>query len=301
MRRDLTVSIITPSYNQGGFIEDAICSVQGQSYPHIEHIIVDGGSTDATLTILRQYRQQDSLRWISEPDQGMYDAINKGLRLAKGDIIAYLNCDDFYLPWSVELAVERLASASIVFGDLIRLDEERAKASPLFSWPFVLDFYRQFGFLSQPTVFLRRHVFERVGLFDQVNFGLIADCDYWLRCVNAGFLPSKIWEFLAIEREHQGMQRATKAKQLSDEIFRLRSRYSRPAKLRYASYRVLNNLFVRIMLVSYAGNFPAPHWYRTKEMGFFKSDFRDFLRELIRPGLPRSGVACDLAALRWMR
>ncbi len=92
------VSIVTPSLNQGGFIEDCIRSVKNQSYKNIEHIIVDGGSTDATINILKKYEGTYNMIWLSEPDNGMYDAINKGFKLSKGEIMAWINADDMYLP-----------------------------------------------------------------------------------------------------------------------------------------------------------------------------------------------------------
>lgn len=89
------ISIVTPSFNYGKFIEDAILSVYYQDYPNYEHIIVDGGSTDNTLETLRRYPH---LRWVSEPDQGQADALNKGFRMASGELIAWLNADDYFLP-----------------------------------------------------------------------------------------------------------------------------------------------------------------------------------------------------------
>ena len=101
------VSIITPSYNRARFIEETILSIQEQSYPRIEHIVVDGGSSDGTLQILMKYG--DQLSWISEPDEGMYDAINKGFRRAQGDILAWLNTDDTYVvPDAVSTALSFL-------------------------------------------------------------------------------------------------------------------------------------------------------------------------------------------------
>ncbi len=100
------VSIVTPSLNQGRFIQETILSVKDQTYPNIEHIIVDGGSTDGTLDIIKKYEGTYKMRWVSEPDSGQSDAINKGWRMAKGEILAYLNSDDTYMPWAVETAVE---------------------------------------------------------------------------------------------------------------------------------------------------------------------------------------------------
>ena len=90
-----TITTITPSLNRAKFIDEAIKSVLNQDYPHVEHIIIDGGSTDGTLDVLALY---PNLKVISEPDQGIYDAINKGIRMAKGDIIGILNSDDYYEP-----------------------------------------------------------------------------------------------------------------------------------------------------------------------------------------------------------
>ena len=96
----IAISVVTPSYNQGKFIEQTILSVLNQHYPNLEYIVVDGGSTDETLQILHKY--QDRLRWISEPDHGQSDAINKGLRMAHGQILTYLNSDDLLLPGALE-------------------------------------------------------------------------------------------------------------------------------------------------------------------------------------------------------
>src|SRR4030042_1239734 len=103
---DPLVPIVPPSLNKGRFIEETILSIKNQTYPRIEHIVIDGGSTDETLDILRKYG--DSLVWISEPDKGMYDASNKGITMAKGEILGWLMADDTYMPWAVETAVRFL-------------------------------------------------------------------------------------------------------------------------------------------------------------------------------------------------
>ncbi len=96
------ISIVTPSYNQAPFIEEALQSVKDQNYPSLEHIVIDGASTDSTVSILEKYSQTPGwqhLRWVSERDQGQSDALNKGFRMAKGDIIGWLNSDDRYRPF----------------------------------------------------------------------------------------------------------------------------------------------------------------------------------------------------------
>ena len=111
------VSIVTPVLDRAGTIELALRSVAAQTYANVEHIVVDGLSTDGTVDVLENFGASQPLRWITERDEGMYDAINKGLALARGDILAYLNSDDLYFPWSVEVAVEALKrGADPVYG-----------------------------------------------------------------------------------------------------------------------------------------------------------------------------------------
>jgi glycosyltransferase involved in cell wall biosynthesis len=117
------VSIVTPSYNQGQFIEETTLSVKNQDYPNIEHIVVYGGSTDEILEILKRYEGTYNLRWISEPDEGHADAVNKGFAMAKGEIISWLNSDDVYFDKgtisSVMEAFQRHSEADIVYGNCV--------------------------------------------------------------------------------------------------------------------------------------------------------------------------------------
>src|SRR5262245_55752007 len=175
------VSIVTPSLNQAATIRQTLQSVREQSYPNIEHIVVDGGSTDGTLEILRDEAGPD-VRWSSGPDSGMYDAINKGFAQARGDILAYLNTDDSYFPWTVETAVRTLDAhplAGFVFGDLLVLWAD-GKLQLDFHSPFRLAYLRRYAFLAQPTVSFRRSVWAQVGPFDE-SLQLLGDCEYWLR------------------------------------------------------------------------------------------------------------------------
>ena len=103
MSNELKISIVTPTYNSEEYLEKCILSIKGQSYTNFEHIIVDGGSTDGTLDIIKKYENTYPMKWISEPDEGMYDAINKGFLMASGDIYAWLNSDDFYFPWTFQV------------------------------------------------------------------------------------------------------------------------------------------------------------------------------------------------------
>jgi glycosyltransferase involved in cell wall biosynthesis len=176
------VSIITPSFNKGPYIEETIESIRNQTYPHIEHIVIDGGSTDNTPAILKKYNGQ--LSWISEPDRGQSDAINKGWRIARGDIIAYLNADDTYTPDAVMTAVAYFnenPGVGLVYGDGILTDEAGRFIRTYRAGEFSLRelIYCRNNIL-QPALFLRRAVYERIGGIDE-DLHLAMDLDYWIR------------------------------------------------------------------------------------------------------------------------
>ena len=177
-------SIITPSYNQGDYIEETILSILNQDWEDIELIVMDGGSQDCTVDILNKY--EGKIIWCSEPDNGQTDAINKGLRICTGDIIAYLNSDDTYERGVFRLVAEYFAAhpeTEMVFGDINHIDPESNIIETLSPGPLDLEEYLRANFyLPQPTVFIRRRVFEEIGFFDDtLNLGM--DLDYWLRVV----------------------------------------------------------------------------------------------------------------------
>ena len=220
------VSIVTPSYNQGQFIEETILSVKNQDYPNIEHIIVDGGSTDNTLEILKKYEGTYNMRWISEPDDGMYQAINKGLRIAQGEIMAYLNSDDLYLPWTVAtvaLYFQSNPDVDLVYGDMLGLNTN-GKLVLRFYPPLNLGYIERTGFLGQPTVFWQKKVFEYLKGFDE-TLKFVADCDYWMKAGRI-FTARKINEFLAIERDHPQAKRFAQHDSLKEELQRVCARYN---------------------------------------------------------------------------
>jgi glycosyltransferase involved in cell wall biosynthesis len=224
------VSIVTPSLDQAGTIAQTLQSLREQTYPNIEHIVVDGGSTDGTLEILRAAENDSALRWSSEPDSGMYAAINKGLSRANGEILAYLNTDDSYFPWTVETAVGALEAhpdAGFVFGDLLVLWADGSLQLDFHS-PFRLAYLRRHAFLAQPTVFFRRRVWDAVGPFDE-SLQLLGDCEYWMRI--AGRFPGrKVNEVLALQREHPAAKRYVHSELMDQELDEIRSRYPKPGR-----------------------------------------------------------------------
>lgn len=176
------VSIVTPSFNKGPYIEETILSVRNQTYPRIEHIVIDGGSTDETLSILEKY--SGDIIWISERDNGQSDAINKGWRRSHGEIIAYLNADDTYPPDAVAIAVtylEEHPDAGMVYGDGILTDENGKFIQTYHAGEFSLrDLIYCRDNILQPALFLRKAAYDRIGGIDE-NLHLAMDLDYWIR------------------------------------------------------------------------------------------------------------------------
>jgi glycosyltransferase involved in cell wall biosynthesis len=177
------VSIVTPSYNQARFLEATIESVLGQDYPNLEYLIVDGGSTDGSLEIIQRYSQRLAW-WVSEPDRGQTDAINKGFARAGGQILAWLNSDDTYLPGTVSEAVAYLQAhpeAGMVYGDANLVDENGAL---LGRFPARQTDYarlrRGYVHIPQQAAFFRGDLWRRVGPLDP-SFFFAMDYDLWVR------------------------------------------------------------------------------------------------------------------------
>jgi len=170
------VTIVTPSYNQGRFIAATIESVLSQGYPNLEYLIIDGASTDETAEVVARYG--DHVRFISEPDRGQSDAINKGFRLARGEIVAWLNSDDIFLPGAIHAAVDALRArpdVGAVYGDGFQIDEHGATISR-FAPTQHFDLWRLLNlsdYILQQTVFFRRAVFDDVGWIDEdLHYGM---------------------------------------------------------------------------------------------------------------------------------
>lgn len=167
------VSIVTVCYNSEKYIEDCIKSIMRQTYDNVEHIIVDGGSTDGTLDIIKKYENQYNMRWISEKDNGMYDAITKGFKMASGEIYAWLNSDDIYMPWACELVAIVMEKTGIQWCTGIPCHyNERGVAhnvpriTPVFPRNFIRKGYmdgRVATFLEQESMFWSKNLWDKAG------------------------------------------------------------------------------------------------------------------------------------------
>jgi len=176
------VSIITPSYNQARFLEQTMRSVFEQDYPNIEYMVVDGGSTDGSVDLIRKAQGKLSW-WVSEKDEGQADAINKGLARANGEIVAWLNSDDYYQPGAVAAAVKALeehTGAGFVYGNVRVVDEEEQTLNQLTYAEWGLADLMAFRIIGQPSVFMRREVLERAGSLD-LSYHLLLDHQLWIR------------------------------------------------------------------------------------------------------------------------
>lgn len=219
------ISIITPSFNQGAFIEETIQSVISQSYPNIEYIIIDGKSTDNTMELLKKY--ENRLFWISEPDTGQTNAINKGVRLAKGEIIAYINSDDLYLPCTLEKVVhffQENPEVAALYGNIIHIDKdsnelERYKPGKLNPKRILLENF----YLPQPTLFFKRKVLEKIGFFDE-SMDVAMDFDYWVR-ISQFFQLGYLDDFLASARLYPETKSASRQLKYFDESMRILEKY----------------------------------------------------------------------------
>lgn len=223
------ISIVTPSLNQGRFLQDCIDSIRAQNWPDIEHFIIDGGSDDNTLDVIRQ-NENWLTGHVSEPDKGAADAINKGLSKCTGDIVAWLNADDFYLPGAFETLVEAYRAApeaSFWFGNGIRADEEGVKTSVFNKGPMLYNHDALVGgldYILQPSTFMNGNLLRQVGKLDE-SLRWSFDWDLWIRLAKLS-APHPIEAVLAASREWGNTLTATGGFRRADEIRLLAERHS---------------------------------------------------------------------------
>lgn len=238
------ISIITPSFNQGEFIEETIRSVLLQGYPNLEYIIIDGGSTDNSVEIIRAYEPWLAF-WQSEPDRGQADAINKGFARATGEILAWLNSDDLYEPGALKIVANHFANhpdCDFVYGAGWYLNED---SSRMFRFPATRPFDRRLllsqDYILQPAAFWRRRLWNEAGNLDtSLNWGL--DWEWFIRSTalgNAQFIETD----LAGYRLAEGIKTLSGGERRRAELAAISRRYGgwyQPTNLIYQLDRCAN-------------------------------------------------------------
>jgi glycosyltransferase involved in cell wall biosynthesis len=219
------ISLVTPCFNSAAYLEETIGSVFAQDIPELEYFIVDGGSTDGTLEVIRRYADRLA-GWVSEKDSGQTEALNKGFARATGDIVGFINADDVLRPGALQAVLKAFAQQpeiDLVYGQVEWIDgggrPTGSHAGDISNLDEALDIYhvwwseRQW---VQPEVFYRRTLKERVGVFDE-RYHLAFDFDFWVRCFRAGAQVARLPELLVQFRIHPN-QKSRAAAQAADEI-----------------------------------------------------------------------------------
>ncbi len=224
------VTIVTSVFNGKKYLEETILSVLSQSYDNIEYIIIDGGSTDGTIDIIKKYEGKIDY-WLSEPDSGMYEAINKGLKIAQGDILAYLNSDDLYYSDTVKTVVQYFQEhleTELVYGQCDFINEKgqflyRYYCSK-FRWKFFIS--RNSSSIAQPTTFWRRVIHKKIGYFD-TTLKLSSDFDFYIKTgkiCSMDYIKTPLSKF----RIHNASLSATQGYRYKEEIAIIQRRYECP-------------------------------------------------------------------------
>jgi len=259
------VSILTPSFNQASWLADNLHSVACQTYPRIEHVVMDGGSTDGSLTLLET--AQSPVRWRSEPDEGQSHAINKAFAESSGEIIGWLNSDDAYFDCRVVEDVVAFFSANpqvdVVYGHALKTTESGAFIQVLWAPPFDHNLLKAVDFITQPAAFMRRSALAEPMLDETYHFAM--DYELWIRLAEKGCGFARLNRLVAIDR-HQADRKSSTIKDVYErnlemlaETYDMRfgAEYERSRSAFYIKQRLLGALQIPLLRGSYAFSAPA--------------------------------------------
>jgi glycosyltransferase involved in cell wall biosynthesis len=250
-----SVSIITPSYQQASFIRETIESVLAQDCPGLEYIVFDGGSTDGTIGILKEYSGR--ITWMSETDRGQADAVNKGFMIAAGEILGWLNSDDVYthnaLPRVLDVFAEH-PEIVMIYGNAFYTDCAGKPTRPYLVEKFDLSRLAETCFICQPAVFFRREVFDTIGPLD-INLQTVMDYDYWIR-IGKQYGQDRIFylkgEALATSRMHDANKSTTMKETSCNESMAVVERHFGMIPVSWTC-RYLNEIAVSGRMVRFSG------------------------------------------------
>jgi len=228
----MKISIITPSFNQADFLEQTIKSVVNQDYKNLEYLIFDGGSTDGSVEIIKKYAKKypKLIKYWSKKDKGQVDALNQGLKKATGDIIAYLNSDDYYLPSTFTKVINYFKKHPDKLWLVGNCQVTEKKLRWTFKLKHLIPIHKSKNWLylsnwiNQPAVFLRKDLVNQVGQFNG-KYHYAFDYDYWLRCQKIS-PPGRLKQPLAVFRIHQFSKSSTNFRGQFNEQYKITKKYT---------------------------------------------------------------------------
>ena len=224
------ITIVTPSYNQGQFLDDTIQSVLGQGYPNLEYIVMDGGSTDNSVEVIKKH-EKHLAHWVSAKDGGQAAAINAGFARATGDILGWLNSDDMYLPGVLSFVAERLDTTQqqIIFGNCIHLTENEARSyGSNVARAHKAGALTRHDYIIQPSAFWTKNTWDIIGPLDE-SLHYSFDWDWFLRAKQAGVAFTVVDKYLSVYRLHEAHKTGTGGSKRQTELAEVYRRYAGPA------------------------------------------------------------------------
>lgn len=249
----MLISVVTPNRNGGAYIGRTISSIADQQDCDVELVVIDGASTDRSLEAIQRFEDRLAY-WVSEPDKGMYDAINKGMRQTRGDILAYLNSDDFYYPGVLAFVIQYFQShpeVDLLYGDLNFVDSNDRVMFRQRYPGFCLSRFgsMRYATIGQPAAFWRRSLWDRVGEFD-TSLKMASDFDFFIRAGQTGRM-CHVPQVLAAFRVHEGSMTQRQLEVSNAEVKELHRRYlGGQSKWRSCFYHYLGNIHFKALNIA---------------------------------------------------
>jgi len=243
----LKISIVTPSYNQGQYLEETIRSVLDQQYPNLEYIIMDGGSTDNSVDVIKKYESRIA-HWESKPDGGQADAINKGFNMATGDILAWLNSDDYYTPGTLKQVSGLFApdDLKIVFGECVLYQEKSGKEKSSRVFEYAQSHHIELSdYIIQPSSFWTKKTWDLVGNLN-VDLAYTFDWEWFIRAKRKGVHLHPVDRAFSVYRYHDQHKTGTGGNKREEEIAGIyREYHTELLSQKYVLRRTMQNKILR--------------------------------------------------------